>query len=172
MTTIIVATEIAAPVEAVFRVFTDLEHSAARVSNIRKIELLTVGGLRLGTRWLETREVLGREDTAEMEITSYERNRTYTITHHKAGARIDAVFTFTSHDDRTVVRVEFDLQSDGLPPGALAPVRWAIADKVRDVIGHDLADLKEYIEGRSLDAATIDHAPVASLTEDDDTEGG
>ena len=93
MTTIIVATEIAAPVEAVFRVFTDLEHGAARVSNIRKIELLTVGGLRLGTRWLETREVLGREDTAEMEITSYERNRTYTITHYKAGARIDAVFT-------------------------------------------------------------------------------
>jgi len=170
-TTIIVATDIAAPVEAVFRVFTDLEHSAARVSNIRKIELLTVGGLRLGTRWLETREVLGREDTAEMEITSYERNRTYTITHHKAGARIDAVFTFTSHDDGTVVRVEFDLQSDGLP-GALAPVRWAIADKVRDVIGHDLADLKEYIEGRSLDVAAIDHAPVASLTDDDDTQGG
>ena len=95
MTTVTVATEIAAPVERVFQVFTDLEHSAARVSNIRKIELLTVGGPRLGARWLETREVLGRKDTAEMEITAYEQKRTYTITHHKAGARIDAVFTFT-----------------------------------------------------------------------------
>jgi hypothetical protein len=172
MTTVTVATEIAAPVERVFQVFTDLEHNAARVSNIRKIELLTIGGLRLGTRWLETREVLGREDTAEMEITAYERNRTYTITHHKAGVRINAVFTFLPKDHQTIVRVEFDLQSGGLPPGTLAPVRWAIADKVRDVIGHDLADLKEFIEGHSQNAATIDQAPVASLTEEDDTEGG
>jgi uncharacterized protein YndB with AHSA1/START domain len=172
MTTVTVATEIAAPVERVFQVFTDLEHSAARVSNIREIELLTIGGLRLGTRWLETREVLGREDTAEMEITAYERNSTYTITHHKAGVRINAVFSFLPKDHQTIVRVEFDLQSGGLPPGTLAPVRWAIADKVRDVIGHDLADLKEFIEGHSQNAATIDRAPVASLTEEDDTEGG
>ena len=173
MTTVTVATEIAAPIQRVFEVFTDLEHNAARVSNIRNIELLTVGGgLRLGARWLETREVLGREHTAEMEITAYEQDRTYTITHHKAGARIDAVFTFIAKDDRTTVRVEFDLQSGGLPPGTLAPVRWAIADKVRDIIGHDLADLKEFIEGRSLDAVTIARAPVATLTQDDDTQGG
>ena len=172
MTTVTVATEIAAPVERVFEVFTDLEHSAARVANIRKIELLTVGGPRLGTRWLETREVLGREDTAEMEITAYERNRTYTITHHKAGARIDTVFTFTPDGDRTTVRVEFDLQGSGRPPGTLAPVRWAIADKVRDVIGHDLANLKDFIERRSQDAATIDHSTGAPRPGENDTEGG
>ena len=51
-------------------------------------------------------------------------------------------------------------------------MRWAIADKVRDVIGHDLADLKEFIEGRSQDTAAIDRAPVAPLTEENDTEGG
>jgi len=72
MTTLTVATEIAAPIQRVFEVFTDIEHNAARVSNIRNIELLTVGGVRLGARWLETREVLGRADTAEMEITAYE----------------------------------------------------------------------------------------------------
>ena len=100
MTTVSVVTEIAAPVERVFQVFTDLEQSAVRVSNIRRIELVTVGSLKLGARWLETREVLGREDTAEMEITAYEQNRTYTITHHKAGARIDSVFTFTPNGQR------------------------------------------------------------------------
>jgi uncharacterized protein YndB with AHSA1/START domain len=146
MTTITIATEIAAPVERVFEVFTDFEHSAGRVSNIQKIEVLTVGGSRLGTRWLETREVLGQSDSAEMEITAFEQNRTYTITHHKAGARVDAVFTFEPVEDRSRVRVEFVLRSHGVPPGALAPVRWAIAGKVRDVIGHDLADLKAFIE--------------------------
>ena len=146
MTTVIVATEIDAPVERVFEVFTDLEHNAERISNIRKLELLTVGGFRLGSRWLETREVLGQLDSAEMEVTAFEQNRTYTISHHKAGARIDAVFTFEPVQNRTQVRIEYILRSHGLPPGALAPVRWAIANKVRDVIGQDLAEFKSFIE--------------------------
>ncbi len=146
MTTITVATEIAAPVERVFEVFTDLEHSAERVSNIKNVDVLTVGGFKRGTRWIETRDVLGRVDSAEMEVTAFDPNRTYTITHHKAGAQIAAVFTFEPAGDGTRVRVEFALESHGLPPGALAPVRWAIGDKVRDVIGHDLADLKTFLE--------------------------
>jgi uncharacterized protein YndB with AHSA1/START domain len=146
MTTVTVTTEIAAPVDRVFAAFTDIEHNAGRVTNIKQIEMLTVGGARLGTRWQETREILGQQDSAEMEITAYEHNRTYTITHHKAGARIDAVFTFEPAGPGTKVRVDFALESHGLPPGALAPVRWAIASRVRDVIGHDLADLKQHIE--------------------------
>ena len=57
----------------------------AGVSNIKQIGMLTPGPVRLGTRWRKTREVMGALDSAEMEITSFERNRTYTITHHKAG---------------------------------------------------------------------------------------
>jgi uncharacterized protein YndB with AHSA1/START domain len=146
MTTVTVATEIAAPIEHVFDVFTDVEHGAERVANIQKIEMLTVGGVRLGTRWLETRALLGHQDTVEMELTAFEQNRTYTITHHKAGARIDAVFTFDPVDGGTRVQIEFILESHGLPPGALAPVRWAMASRVRDVIGQDLEDLKAFIE--------------------------
>ena len=146
MTTVTVATMVAAPVGQVFDVFTDVEHGAGRVTNIQRIEMLTVGGLRLGSRWLETRVVLGHQDTAEMEVTAFEQNRTYTITHHKAGARIDAVFTFAPIDGQTSVQIEFILKSHGLPPGALAPVRWAMASTVRDVIGQDLEDLKAFIE--------------------------
>jgi uncharacterized protein YndB with AHSA1/START domain len=146
MTTVTVATTVAAPVERVFQVFTDLEHGSERVSNIQEIKVLTPGGFELGTRWLETREVLGQLDSAEMEVTAFERNRTYTITHHKAGMRIDAVFTFEPVQAGTKVRIEFVLDSHGLPPGMLAPLGWAIAGKVRDVISRDLADLKESME--------------------------
>jgi len=149
MTNVTVATVVEAPAERVFGVFTDVEHGAARVSNIQKIEMLTVGEVRLGSRWLETREVLGQQDSAEMEVTAFERNRTYTVSHEKAGARIDVVFTFEPVQDGTKVQIEFALQSHGLPPGALAPVRWAIASKVRDVMGHDLEELKAFIEHRA-----------------------
>jgi len=146
MTTVTVATAVAAPVEQVFDVFTDVEHDAERVTNIQRIEMLTFGGFRLGSRWLETRAVLGHRDTVEMEVTAFEQYRTYTITHHSAGARIDAVFTFDPVDGQTRVQIEFILESHGLPPGALAPVRWAMASTVRDVIGQDLEDLKTFIE--------------------------
>jgi len=146
MTTVTVVNEVLAPVEKVFEVFTDLDHGAERVSSIQKIELLTPGGFELGTRWLETREVMGRSDTAEMEVTAFERNRTYTITHHKGGSRIDTVFTFSPAGNGTTVRIEFALGSHGLPPGLMAPLGWAIAGTVRDVIGRDLADLKASTE--------------------------
>jgi hypothetical protein len=49
--------------------------------------------------------------------------------------------------ERTIVTVEFDLYSSGLPPGFLASLGWAIAGKVENVLNHDLADLKRSIGG-------------------------
>ena len=146
MATVTVSSQIAAPVERVFQLFTDVEHGAAHVSGIKKIEMLTPGHVGLGARWRETREVLGASDSADMEMTSFERNRTYTITHHKAGVRIDTMFWFEPSGDETKVSIEFELDTAGLPPGLLTPLNWAIAGKVRDVLGQDLADLKSSLE--------------------------
>jgi uncharacterized protein YndB with AHSA1/START domain len=145
MATIAVSNEIAAPIDRVFQAFTDIEHGSTRVSGIKKLEMLTPGVVHVGTRWLETREVLGRLDTAEMEVTAFERNRMYTITHHKAGVRMDTTFWFEPSRGGTKVTVEFELDSAGLPPGLLSPLGWAIAGKVENVLTHDLADLKNSI---------------------------
>ena len=81
-----------------------------------------------------------------MEVTAFEKNRTYTITHHKGGVRIDAVFGFDPIATGTRVSIEFGLNSQGLPPGLLSPLEWAIAGKVRDVLANDLSDLKASVE--------------------------
>jgi uncharacterized protein YndB with AHSA1/START domain len=146
MATVTVSNHVAASVEQVFRLFTDIEHGPAHVGGIKKIEMLTPGGVHLGTRWRETREVLGRLDSAEMEITAFERNRTYTITHHKAGVRINTTFWFEASGVGTKVSVEFELEAGGMPPGLLAPLGWAIGGKVEEVLRHDLADLKHCVE--------------------------
>lgn len=145
MATVTVANEIAAPLDRVFQTFTDIEHASTRVSGIKKLEMMTLGPVHVGTRWLETREVMGRLDTAEMEITSFERNRMYTITHRKAGVRIDTTFRFEPTGGGTKVTVDFDLDSGGLPPGLLAPLGWALAGKVEEVLSQDLSDLKRSI---------------------------
>lgn len=146
MTTVTVSTEIAAPVDQVFRHFIDIEQAAQRVSGIRGIEMMTPGPFGPGTRWRETREVLGRLDSAEMEVTAFDRNRAYTITHHKGGARIDTVFSFVKSGDGTQVTIEFTLDSQGMPPGLLSPLGWLISGKIRDVLSQDLADLKKSAE--------------------------
>jgi hypothetical protein len=145
MPTVAVSNEIDAPLDRVFDTFTDIEHGPAHVSGIKKLEMLSPGPVHIGTRWLETREVMGRLDTVEMEITSFERNRMYTITHYKAGVRIDTTFRFEPAGNGTKVTVEFDLGSGGFPPGLLAPLGWAIAGKVENVLNTDLADLKRSI---------------------------
>ena len=147
MATITVSNVVAAPVERVFQLFTDIEHGPAHVSDIKRIEMLTPGPVRLGTRWRETREIMGVNDSAEMEITSYERNRTYTITHHKMGVQIDTTFWFEPAEGGTKVSIEFELESGGVPPGLLAPLGWAVEGRVRQVLEHDLTDLKHTIEG-------------------------
>jgi hypothetical protein len=146
MAKIKVSAEVPESVAPTFALFTDIEHAAHHVSGIRKTEMLTTGTFSRGTRWLESRNVLGRVDTAEMEVTAFETNRSYTITHHKAGVRIDTTFTFEPVPSGTNVSIEFALNSQGLPPGLLSPLEWAMAGKVRDVLGHDLADLKAAVE--------------------------
>jgi carbon monoxide dehydrogenase subunit G len=146
MTTVTVSTHVAAPVEQVFREFTDVEHAAERVSGIRGIEMITPGPFGPGTRWREIRDILGHLDSAEMEVSAFDRNRSYTITHYKGGARIDAVFTFEPVGGDTKVSLEFTLDSQGMPPGLLSPLGWAISGKIRDVLAQDLSDLKDATE--------------------------
>jgi uncharacterized protein YndB with AHSA1/START domain len=146
MATVVVSNEVGAPVEQVFAAFGEIEQASERVAAIKGIEMLTPGGFGLGTRWRETREVMGRLDSAEMEVTSFEKNRSYTITHYKGGARVDTTFRFEPSPKGTTVQVEFSLDGHGLPPGLLAPLSWAISGKVRDVLKQDLADLQRQIE--------------------------
>jgi uncharacterized protein YndB with AHSA1/START domain len=146
MATVTVSNHVAAPVQQVFRVFTDIEHGPEHVGGIKKVEMLTPGVVHLGSRWRETREVLGRDDSAEMEITAFELNRMYTITHHKAGVRIDTTFWFQPEGAGTKVSVDFELDGGGVPPGLLAPLGWAIEGKVERVLSNDLLDLKHSVE--------------------------
>jgi uncharacterized membrane protein len=146
MATITVSSVVDAPVDRVFQRFTDIEHVPTRVTDIKRVEMLTTGPVRRGTRWRETREIMGVIDSADMEITSFERNRTYTISHRKAGVQIAATFWFEPVNGGTKVSIEFELEPGGLPPGLLAPLGWAIEGTVRQVLGNDLADLKHAIE--------------------------
>jgi len=154
MTTVTVATRIGSPVERVFELFTEIERSSERVSGIRKIEVMTSGGFRLGTRWMETREIIGRKVTEEMEVTAFERNRTFTITNDTRGMRIDAEFRFAPANRATAVSVELTLDPQSFSAKLFFPIGWALAGNIRDAIARDLDDLKRAAESHEWHAAS------------------
>jgi uncharacterized protein YndB with AHSA1/START domain len=153
MTTITVAKRIDAPVDRVFELFTDIEHIPERVSGIHRIEVVTSGGFRLGTRWRETREIMGHHVTEEMEITAFERNRTFTITNDNRGTRVDTQFRFALVNRATTVSVECTLDPQSFPARLLSPIGWALEGTIREAIARDLDDLKRAVESRGLPVA-------------------
>ena len=64
MATVKVSDHFTAPIEKVFRYFSDVEHAPAHVSGIKRIDMLTTGPIGLGSRWRETRETLDVTDSA------------------------------------------------------------------------------------------------------------
>jgi len=145
-TTIEVATRIDAPLTRVFDRFTDVEHAAEHVSGIATIEHLADMPFGAGTRWRERRNFLGAVDSADMEVTAFDRYRGYTISHFKAGLRIDTAFSFEAVGLGTLVSIEFSLDGSRVPAALLTPLNWAIAGKVRHVLQNDLSDLKAGLE--------------------------
>ena len=146
MTTVTVSTLIAAPLEQVFKNFTDVEHAPQKVFGIKGIEMMTPGPFGPGTKWREIRDVMGHVERGEMEVTAFDRNRMYVITHLASGARIDTTFSFEPSAAGTKVSIEFNLDSQGMPPGLLAPLGWAMSGKIREMLGRDLKDLKSSSE--------------------------
>ncbi len=59
---------VAAPPEAVWEVLTDLEQGVRRLSQVTELHVITDGPYAVGTRWLETRRMMGASDTQEMVV--------------------------------------------------------------------------------------------------------
>ncbi|MGY1709393.1 SRPBCC family protein [Geodermatophilus sp. SYSU D00758] len=109
----------AAPVERVWAVATDLEGSPRVIGGIESVEVLTPGPFGVGTRWRETRRVMGRSATEEMTVTAVEPQRAYTVEASGPGVRYvstfrveaspgggaDVVMTFGGRPTTTLARV-------------------------------------------------------------------
>ena len=92
MRPIVLTQAIAAPPAAVLAAASDLAAAPAHIPGLLKIEGLTPGPLRVGTRWLETRRTPVGRKTLEVWITAADPARGYTAAWDLAGARFEAAF--------------------------------------------------------------------------------
>ena len=134
---------IAAPVEAVFTVATDLAHAAENIRGIERIELLTDGPMRVGTRWRATRKMMGEESTVTLEVVAFDRPHSYTIGCESCGAYFEMTFCFAPAGDGTLLTLYARTEARSLFAKLMSPIGNLMFGKVMcKCMGDDLDDVR------------------------------
>ncbi|UUN27272.1 SRPBCC family protein [Streptomyces sp. FIT100] len=148
---VVVERRIAAAQGPVWEALTDLQGMERVLSGVTKVEVLTDGGFGVGTRWRETRRMLGKEATEEMRVTASEPPERYVVEAESHGAHYVSEFLLRADGPATTtVRMTFSARPPGGFAGLLAKVLGGVgARAVSKAIEKDLADVAASVEGRS-----------------------
>lgn len=115
--TVTLERSIAAPPETVWRVLTDLEAAPEILSGVSRVERLAGVGYTIGTRWRETRTMMGRDETEEMEVVGIDEGRSTMIAAEARGMAYRTEFTLEPAPEGTLLRMRFG--------GSLQSPSWA-----------------------------------------------
>jgi carbon monoxide dehydrogenase subunit G len=150
-----VSKRIAAPTHAVWATVTDLDRSAQVLSGVESIERLDQGcGFECGTRWRETRTMMGRTATEELEVTALDSGRSYTVEADGRGAHYISRLTLEEVAGATELTMSFEGQPIGTVARVLAALTYPLARRAtRNMIARDLDDIAiEAEQGAALRA--------------------
>ena len=134
-----------APVDRVFATVADPVNYTRAVPEITKVEFLTDQRTGVGTRFLETREMRGREAATELEVTGYVKDEHIRIVSKAGGTVWDSVFTVTPAGDGRGTRL--DLVMEARPCRLLAHVFVPLTKRiVAGAVAGDMDAVKAYLE--------------------------
>ena len=140
---------IAAPPEAVWRILTDLEAAPEILSDVTRVERLAGIGYGIGTRWRETRTMMGREETEEMEVVGIDEGRSTMIAAEARGMAYRTEFTLEPTPEGTLLRMRFggSLQSPSWVQRVAAKLTARLGMAVtRKMMQQDLDDIANAAE--------------------------
>jgi uncharacterized membrane protein len=132
-----------APIEKVFDTVAHVENFAKAVPHIVGIEFLSDIKSGVGTRFLETRRMRGKETTTELEVTEYIENARVRILADAGGTVWDSVFEVAPESDRVQLTVSMDARAYKLMSKLVNPF---IKGFVKKAIESDMDSVKIYCE--------------------------
>ena len=146
MPSVAVETTIAAPLERVFEIATDLGRLPDTMSGIDSVEVLTDGPFAEGARWRETRTLYGKRATEEMWVTGFDPPRSYVVEAESHGAHYRTEITFATDGDGTRVTFLFGARPVSFMARLLSFLTRMMMKSVKKALAQDLADLKTAAE--------------------------
>ncbi|MFE6460079.1 SRPBCC family protein [Streptomyces cinereoruber] len=151
-TSVVVERRVAASPGPVWEAITDLPDLPRVLTGVRKVEVLTPGGFGVGTRWRETRRMLGREATEEMTVTVCEPPDRYVTVADSHGTHYVSELTLSPDGTgSTVLRMSFSARpAHGRAPGLLGRAFARLGAKaLAKALAKDLSDIARAVESRA-----------------------
>lgn len=139
---------VAAPPARVFEVASDLRNAPGRIRAITKLEVLTDGPVRVGTRFRETRTMFGREATEEMEIVALDPPQSYVIGSESCGCRYRIEMRFVPKGTGTEMRMSFAAEPLTFMAKVMGALMKPMAKKMLAQCAQDLDDIAAHAERR------------------------
>ena len=135
----------------VWAVLTDLEGSVATLSGVTAVDRLDDGDdFGVGTRWRETRVLLGREASEELVVTAVEEGRSYTVEADSRGTHYTSQVRVAPADGGSTISMTFAAEQEGRLGRVLArTVGRAFEGATRKALEQDLEDVAAAAEARA-----------------------
>ena len=140
--------QVNAPPDVVFAVASDLAKAAEHVQGIERIELLTPEPVGVGTKWRETRKMMGKEATETLEITAFDPPRSYTVEADSCGCHFVSTFRFTPEAGGTRVELEVGGHANSFMAKLMSPLSGLMMGTMKKMMDQDLEDVKRVAESR------------------------
>jgi carbon monoxide dehydrogenase subunit G len=133
-----------APADKVWAVISDVPGSAATLSGIESIQMLSDGPYGEGTRWKETRTMMGRSETVEMWVSQADPPRSTTVKALQGGADYTSRMTLADRDGGTDLTMTFGAELQN--PSRMHKLAMAVFGKLgmritRKALAKDLAEI-------------------------------
>lgn len=147
MKPVIVSETIQATQESVFTMASDIPNFSNNISGIIKVEQLTDGPVKVGTRWRETRIMFGKEATEEMEFVKIDPPNSYEVRAESHGSRYTTIFQFEKVGAGTKMTVSFSAEAQSLLAKIMSVIMGPfMKGSLAKLLLQDLKDIKVNLE--------------------------
>lgn len=143
MAGITVTRHIEAAPDVVFDRASDFRNAPDVIPAIIRVEVLTDGPIRVGTKFRETRMMFKREATETMEVLEFERPHRYVLGAENCGCRYRMDFRFAPGGRGTDVTMQFDAQPLTLFARMMSVLMKPMMKSMVRMVEKDLDDLKK-----------------------------
>ena len=144
-----VEADIAAPPEVVYTVVTDIAHWQDFIRAIERLEILNSGPIAVGTKFRETRVMLGRSATEEMTVATLDPPRRFDLTAENHRTRYRARHDIEPLPGGTRLHLTFEGTAVTLGAKLGMAIGFLFKGAVKKQLQSDFADIKAEAERRA-----------------------
>jgi len=132
--------------EAVFAVVSDVENSPDRIDWFEKVDMLTDGPVRVGTKWRETRRMNNKQCVEEWEMTAFESPNYFSAYCDSQGYDVEWTMRVDPEGDGSRLTLDMKTKPRTFIGKLMTPVEWLMSGMCKTIVRKDLESTKAYIE--------------------------